>query len=77
MSRLKKGLQTDTRTCTPAQSDAYLSLSPLKTHSIAFVTVLVDTLVELFRYAWKQIRLILFLNIYHTLQNTTLLQRLH
>lgn len=53
--------QADDRTCTPAKSDAYLSLNPLKTNSIAFVTVLVDTLFELLRYAWKQLNLILFL----------------
>lgn len=48
MSQLKKSLRTDNRTCTPAKSDAYLSLNPFGI-SNAFVTVLVDTLLELLR----------------------------
>lgn len=58
MSQLKKML-TDRRSYIYACKKAMRTY--LWTRSIAFVTVLVDILLVLFRYAWKQIDLILFL----------------
>lgn len=64
---LKKFLRTDRQTIVHVCLQK--PMCSVKNHSIAFVSVLVDTLFELLRYAWKQINLILFLkNIYHTLQ---------